>query len=313
MAGLPLDHEERLARARLSLEGLSTGDAFGERFFTDPAKVLEMLRERTVPSSTWRFTDDTVMGCGVFLTLQQHGRVDENALARTLARLHDRDMTRGYGAGAHRVLQRIHANGDWFRHTTELFRGEGSFGNGGAMRAGPVGGYFADDYAKVVDEADKSAIVTHAHKEGRAGAVAVAVATAHAWLHRGNAEEFRSTLYDVCLQYTPRGHVWDGIERARNTPPGSSVELAVQRLGNGVEISAPDTVPLALWCAHRHIDDFGEALWTTVSALGDRDTTCAIVGSIVSVYVGIEDIPSEWRERRERLDDWIDPSPLPDC
>jgi hypothetical protein len=30
-----IDHSNRLQRARASLEGLSTGDAFGERFFGD--------------------------------------------------------------------------------------------------------------------------------------------------------------------------------------------------------------------------------------------------------------------------------------
>ena len=34
-----------------------------------------------------------------------------------------------------------------------------------------------------------------------------------------------------------------------------------------------------------------DALWLTVSGLGDRDTTCAIVGSIVVLSAGIESIP----------------------
>jgi hypothetical protein len=34
---LPADHKERLARAHLSLDGLSVGDAFGQRFFYPPS------------------------------------------------------------------------------------------------------------------------------------------------------------------------------------------------------------------------------------------------------------------------------------
>ncbi len=45
-------------------------------------------------------------------------------------------------------------------------------------------------------------------------------------------------------------------------------------------------------------------MWLTVSGLGDRDTTCAIVGGIVSMFTGAEGIPSEWREAREPLPDW---------
>jgi len=38
-----------------------------------------------------------------------------------------------------------------------------------------------------------------------------------------------------------------------------------------------------------------------VSALGDRDTTCAIVGGIVATQVGHAGIPDDFRRSRERL------------
>ena len=63
-------------------------------------------------------------------------------------------------------------------------------------------------------------------------------------------------------------------------------------------------VPFALWCAARHISDYPEALWTTVSALGDRDTTCAIVGGLVALNSGARGIPTDWLEARESLSDW---------
>jgi ADP-ribosylglycohydrolase len=66
-------------------------------------------------------------------------------------------------------------------------------------------------------------------------------------------------------------------------------------------VCAHDTVPFALWCAARHLDDFAAALWTTVSGLGDRDTTCAIVGGIVALAVGEAGIPAEFLAAREPL------------
>src|SRR5437660_11298938 len=81
--------------------------------------------------------------------------------------------------------------------------------------------------------------------------------------------------------------------------PDLSVETAVASLGNGSAVTAPDTVPFALWCAARHLSSYEEALWITVSGLGDRDTTCAIVGGIVVMYAGIESIPKQWLESRE--------------
>ncbi len=196
-------------------------------------------------------------------------------------------------------------DGDWHHHASALFGGEGSFGNGAAMRVAPLGAYFADDISQVVVQANRSAIVTHAHKEGRAGAITIALAAAHAWNCRGDTGRFRDSLYDICLQYTPESQVRAGIERAKGVPPTASVDLAANRLGNGREISAVDTVPFTLWCAHRHIDDFEMALWTTVSTLGDRDTTCAIVGGIVALSVGRRGLPPAWLVRREGLEEWI--------
>jgi len=42
-------------------------------------------------------------------------------------------------------------------------------------------------------------------------------------------------------------------------------------------------------------------MWTTVSGLGDRDTTCAIVGGIVASAVGHDAIPADWLAAREQL------------
>ncbi len=69
-------------------------------------------------------------------------------------------------------------------------------------------------------------------------------------------------------------------------------------LGNGSGVTAPDTVPFCLWICSRFSNDFVEAMWNTVTALGDRDTTCAIVGGIVACQTGRDAIPSEWFDFR---------------
>jgi ADP-ribosylglycohydrolase len=72
-------------------------------------------------------------------------------------------------------------------------------------------------------------------------------------------------------------------------------------LGTGSQVSSSDTVPYSLLCASRFLGSYEEALWNTVAGLGDRDTTCAIVGGIVVMFVGAEGIPSSWLSTRERL------------
>jgi ADP-ribosylglycohydrolase len=75
----------------------------------------------------------------------------------------------------------------------------------------------------------------------------------------------------------------------------------IDLVGNGSRVLAQDTVPLALWCARHYMDDYARALWTAVSRLGDCDTLCAIIGSIIALRSGDRVIPEEWRQRREPL------------
>ena len=96
-----------------------------------------------------------------------------------------------------------------------------------------------------------------------------------------------------------------GIVKALALPAGTTVEAAVGALGNGSKVSAQDTVPFSLWAAAHHLGDYQEALWTTVSGLGDRDTTCAIVGGIVAMSAGIKSIPASWLEAREPISAWF--------
>jgi ADP-ribosylglycohydrolase len=76
---------------------------------------------------------------------------------------------------------------------------------------------------------------------------------------------------------------------------------AAKELGSGAQVISEDTVPFSVWCAARHLDSYEEALWSTVSGMGDRDTTCAIVGGIVALSAGRESIPVAWLAARERL------------
>ncbi|MFD8417351.1 ADP-ribosylglycohydrolase family protein [Streptomyces sp. NPDC059650] len=82
------------------------------------------------------------------------------------------------------------------------------------------------------------------------------------------------------------------------------VRHAASVLGSGYRMSAPDTVPFALWCAAGWMDDLPEALWQTVGGWGDRDTTCAIAGGVVAARTGTDGIPAAWRAVREDVPAW---------
>jgi ADP-ribosylglycohydrolase len=219
--------------------------------------------------------------------------MDPDALARRLVTRYRRDPARGYGGGAHRLLAALGEGRDWWEAAPALFAG-GSYGNGAAMRAGPLGAYFADDRAALVDAARTSAAVTHAHDEGKAGAIAVALAASAACTAP-------DTLLEVACAHTPRGRTHEGLVLARTLGPDTPLDVAVERLGNGGDVAAYDTVPLALWVAAHHLraGGFAEAMWLLVAARGDIDTTCAIAGSVLAL---VDAPPASWCAAREPLE-----------
>jgi ADP-ribosylglycohydrolase len=295
---LPHDHAARVERAERSLNGLSLGDAFGQCFFRLSTGLLAAMERRELPESPWTCTDDTVMALSIFEMLEAYGTIDQDVLARAFATKYAADPNRGYGAGAHRLLHGLARGADWRSEARAAFAGSGSYGNGGAMRVAPLGAYFAGDLERVVVEARRSAEVTHAHPEGIAGAVAVAVAAACAATEGMNAQR----LVDAVLQHTPDGETRRGIVASRtvrfDTPPFA----AADRLGSGALVSAQDTVPFVIWCSARHLDhDFEEAMWNTVAGLGDLDTTCAMVGGILSARNAGHAMPAVWLQAREPL------------
>ena len=247
-----------------------------------------------------------MMGISVVEVLAEHGAIDREQLARRFAKRYLADPSRGYGGTAHGILRALAAGLPWQEVAGSVFDGSGSMGNGAAMRAGPVGAWFVGDLARAAAEARRSAEVTHAHPEGQAGAIAVAIAAACVAGGGVRAHD----LFDAVLRYTPDGETRAMLARAAQLPLDYDVRTAVSALGNGSQLIAQDTVPFALWCAARHLGHYEEALWTTVAGLGDRDTTCAIVGGIVALATGLEGIPTPWLAAREPLqherDDAVD-------
>jgi ADP-ribosylglycohydrolase len=291
------DRAASLARALHSLDGLSVGDAFGEACLVEARSLLARLAHRWLPDPPWVFSDDTVMGISVVETLEEHGGIDQDALARRFGHKLRLDPWRGYGRVTHQILTEIARGGDWRALSAGAFDGVGSMGNGGAMRAGPIGAYFAGDLETAAGQARLAAEVTHANVEGQAGAMAVAAAAAWA----AGAGTDPHALFGAVLDVVPASITRDAIERASSI--GADVEVldVVSEIGNGIQALAQDTVPFALWCVRHHLGDYESALWTAAAALGDCDTLCAIVGSIVVLVPGGSGVPEAWRARRERL------------
>jgi ADP-ribosylglycohydrolase len=302
-----LDESIALARAERSLLGLSVGDAFGERFFASSPALEACLVARSMvggPPPPWPWSDDTAMAIEVVACLRAQGRLASDVLADALLRRYLAEPWRGYGGGAHRYFQSRSEGQPWARAAASLFEGQGSLGNGAAMRSGPIGAYFAEDLDRVVEQAELAARVTHVHVDGVAGAIAVAVAAAMAVRTSASPrDEAAALLLAEVRRRTPPGWVSDGIAKLEHVPLAASIASAATRLGRGHEIAAHDTVPFCLWAILRNLRDYEAGLWDTVSAGGDRDTTCAIVGSVLALAAPASTLPREWVAAREPLNE----------
>jgi ADP-ribosylglycohydrolase len=275
------------ARSWASLVGTAVGDALGDQLY-----LRENAERRRLPAAPWRWTDDTEMACSVFHVLDRHGHIDPDALATSFVAHYDAD--RGYGTGIDTMMRDVARGADLRELAAQTFGGTGSWGNGGAMRIAPLGAWFTGDPARAAAEAEVAARVTHTHPEGVAGAIATAVAAAVEPAH----------LFDEVLRHTPPGLVHDGVRTAAELGGADPAEAA-EKLGTGGQVSAPDTVPLALWVVARHPDDYEEAIWTVAPLAEDVDTLCAIVGGIIAGRVGEDGIPAAWRQSAEPLPGWV--------
>ncbi|MEU1275065.1 ADP-ribosylglycohydrolase family protein [Streptomyces sp. NPDC005799] len=294
----PDSSQERLERALASLRGLAVGDALGSQFFV-PANY-PLLQRRELPPGSWQWTDDTEMACSVVAVLAAHGRIDQDALALSFAEHHDFD--RGYGPAVNRLLRLVREGGDWRELAAELFNGQGSWGNGAAMRIAPLGAWYADDPEQATHQAEISAYPTHQHREAVVGAMAVAAAAALAGSPGGPPSP--EALLDRVVELVPKSAVGAGLRRARDMLDYDDPGTVAAVLGCGRRTSAHDTVPFAVWSAARALGDYERAFWATAQVGGDVDTTCAIVGGVIAAgKAGVP--PTAWAERTETLPDWV--------
>jgi len=286
--------EDRVQRAEAALTGLRVGDALGSQFFVPSNR--SRLRDRVTPDGPWRWTDDTQMATVLVDHLRRrYGLLKQDELAGEFSAAFD--LYRGYGPGAVELLRGIARGGDWRELASAMFGGTGSMGNGAAMRIAPLGAWYADRTPEFVTAvAARSAEVTHRHPEGIAAGVAVAIAAA---LVASDDSPPPEDLLTEVIAHTPDGLVKEGLLRVRDFGFDTDPAEVAETVGNGSQVIGPDTVPLCVWLAARHLGDYQAGFWATASVGGDIDTNCAIVGGILGAYGGPDSTPRQWRDATE--------------
>jgi ADP-ribosylglycohydrolase len=286
--------KDKLLLASKSLTGISIGDAFGESFFGEESLMKSYIHQRIIPGSSLDFTDDTIMAIVVFKSLEKFGEINQYFLAEEFTKNYYLDINRGYGPSMHQYFRGVKSGENWKKVSYSKFEGQGSMGNGGAMRAAVIGAYFYDDLDKLKCNAELSCEVTHANKEAIEGTKAIALAAAFAIQEKLGLIELDQQSFTQKIQNElDDSDMKSKLNKVLYLDGAPSIELLVKTLGNGIKMTAQDTVPIVIWMLSRYRNDFEKCLWNTVSVLGDRDTTCAMAGG-VSILCCDENTIPDW-------------------
>jgi len=227
--------------------GAITGDIIGSVYEFHNVKRTDF--DLFTPKTT--FTDDTILTVATMEALLS-GKSTAGGYTR-LYQLYGRKYpNRGYG---NRFHYWIHADDP---------KPYGSWGNGSAMRASPIG-WACGTIEEVLAEAEKSASVSHNHVEGIKGAQAAALAvflarngTGKEEIKRNIADRFGYNLDRICARIRA-DYVFDE--------------------------SCQGTVPEAV-VAFLESESFEDAIRLAVSLGGDSDTLACITGGIAEAYYG---------------------------
>lgn len=276
--------------------GSALGDAIGELAFRYHTKEglcaqLEQLNEL-------RYTDDTAMSIGLAESIFTKGDIDHQDLGDTFRRNFLKESWRGYASGPPAIFSIVERYGVTYREAAKsLFGGEGSLGNGSAMRIAPVGLTFYDS-PDLYEKACLSASVTHAHPVGMDGAAVQAQAVALA-VKLDPKEAFPSNAFiDTLIEFAKTPEIKEKMQLAKrlhaeNTPPSRAAEQL------GQTVSVHESMPFALFSFLGHPKSFENCLFCATLNGGDRDTLGAMACAISGAYLGIGHIPQVWIEKLE--------------
>ena len=168
-----------------------------------------------------------------------------------------------------------------------------SAGNGPAMRTALLGVFFADDAERRRQFVATSAQITH--RDPRAEIAALAVTETAAWMaeQRDDVDALLQSLTNLSDLFEWTAIIAKiGVGLSWEQPTANfALELG---MGRGVSGYAFQSVPVAIYAALRHRNDFEAALTEAIACGGDTDTVGAITGALVGARVGVAGIPAPW-------------------
>ena len=236
--------------------GAVYGDVIGSYYEVHSTKSYDFvfMKEST-------FTDDSVMTAAVCRTILDDPSEITASGMKERARQFAARYKQFYSYYPHAGYGKMFSA--WAAERGEPRR-QSSFGNGGAMRACPIG-YAYTDIEQVLLQAKASCYYTHSHPQAITGAQAVAAAVRLA-LDGADKSDIR--------QYIAKQSGYDLNRTVGQLRPYTKFDSSSQ-----------GSVPLAI-IAFLDSDDYESAVRNAVSLGGDADTLACIAGGIAEAYYG---------------------------
>ena len=276
--------------------GSGLGDAIGEVAFMYPQR--ELLSSHLDRISEFRYTDDTAMAIGLAESIIKSGGIDQKHLGETFSLNFEREPWRGYASGPPTIFSLVRRLGISYTEAARMmFGGSGSLGNGASMRITPVGLFF-HQAPDLYEQACLSAEVTHAHPVGMDGAAVQARAIATAVKLDPQKEGPSQLIIQGLIDFARTPEIRSKMKLVQRliseeVSPGA----AADQVGRGIAVH--ESMPFAVYSFLKHPQSFEECLFCAILHGGDRDTLGAMACAISGAYLGIEAIPSLWRQKLE--------------
>lgn len=170
-----------------------------------------------------------------------------------------------------------------------------SAGNGPAMRSGILG-LLIDDPDEMRQWVSVCTKMTHTDPRALQGALVIAHAARIAYQQpqRDRAiAEMRRVVADHVHDDSLARRLAIAMDAAAT---GAQPDVFLQQMDcpAGVSGFINDTVPAAVYCWLRYIDNFTQGVTTAVALGGDTDSVAALVGSLLATHHGVSVIPQAW-------------------
>lgn len=172
-----------------------------------------------------------------------------------------------------------------------------SKGNGGVMRVAPVGLLYYKNPKVAFETAARCAAITHGHPSGYLSAGFFASMIAYV-VQGYDIESAIDKSMKILDNYENNEEVIIAVNKAKTLAKTNiSEQEAITQLGRGWV--GEEAISIAIYCGLKHKNNYEKAVLAAVNHNGDSDSTGAITGNLMGLYLGKKAIPQKWRKKVE--------------